>query len=233
MYRWRPLGTARFRWRGPNVDQARPARGGSGAPRGGPWLARRPPPAAPDKRARPGDRLVRGSPGGVWARDIPLYRRAVPGHRHGGTPAPCLSKPCPRRWLLDHGPRWRRNVEAARSWRHGVGARRLERWDSKPPPPCADGRGAGHEGGMTCSSEIPLVTAHGRPGPAVPGAVRTQRGPASSARVGSGPVRLRTPSALWSSAARDRSGRPGTARPIPSPRMGIGGTGLHSVTLRH
>src|SRR5215218_7570948 len=60
---------------GPNVDQARPARGGSGAPRGGPWLARRPPPAAPDKRARPGDRLVRGSPGGVWARDIPLYRR--------------------------------------------------------------------------------------------------------------------------------------------------------------
>jgi single-strand DNA-binding protein len=31
-----------------------PARGGSGAPPGGPWLARRPPPAAPDKRAPPG-----------------------------------------------------------------------------------------------------------------------------------------------------------------------------------
>jgi hypothetical protein len=30
------------------------ARGGSGAPRRGPWLARRPPPAAPDKRAPPG-----------------------------------------------------------------------------------------------------------------------------------------------------------------------------------
>jgi hypothetical protein len=28
--------------------------------------------------------LFRGSPGGVWARDIPLYRRAVPGQRHGG-----------------------------------------------------------------------------------------------------------------------------------------------------
>ena len=63
---------------GPYVDQARPARGGSGAPRRGPWLARRPPPAAPDKRAPPGNRLVRGSPGGVWARDIPLCRRAVP-----------------------------------------------------------------------------------------------------------------------------------------------------------
>src|SRR5918995_7174405 len=59
----------------------------------------RPPPAAPDKRARLGDRLVRGSPGGVWARDIPLYRRAVPGQRHGGTPAPCRFKPHPRRRL--------------------------------------------------------------------------------------------------------------------------------------
>jgi hypothetical protein len=28
-------------------------------------------------------------------------------------------------------------------------------------------------------------------------------------------------------------GLPGTARPIPSPRMGMGGTGLHWVTLRH
>jgi hypothetical protein len=36
------------------------------------------PAGCPDKRARLGDRLVRGSPGGVWARDIPLYRRAVP-----------------------------------------------------------------------------------------------------------------------------------------------------------
>ena len=43
--------------------------------------------AAPDKRAPPGNRLARGSPGGVWARDIPLYRRALPGHRHGGTPS--------------------------------------------------------------------------------------------------------------------------------------------------
>jgi predicted SnoaL-like aldol condensation-catalyzing enzyme len=32
-----------------------------------------------------------GEPWRVWARDIPLYRRAVPGHRHGGTPASLLS----------------------------------------------------------------------------------------------------------------------------------------------
>jgi hypothetical protein len=58
----------------------------------------RPPPAAPDQRAPPGNRLARGSPGGVWARDIPLYRRAVPGQRHGDSPASCLFKPCARRW---------------------------------------------------------------------------------------------------------------------------------------
>ena len=56
----------------------------------------RPPPAAPDKRAPPGNRLVRGSPGGVWARDIPLCRRAVPG-QCSSTPAPCLVRPCTRR----------------------------------------------------------------------------------------------------------------------------------------
>src|SRR5215217_8815454 len=96
MYRWKPLVPMMC---GPNVDQPWVARGGSGAPRGGPWLARETPAGCPDKRVPPGDRLVRGSPGGVWARDIPLYRRAVPGHRHGGTPASCWFKPCPRRWL--------------------------------------------------------------------------------------------------------------------------------------
>jgi hypothetical protein len=75
------------------MDQTRPARGGSGAPLGGPWLTRRPPPAAPTSEPRPGDRLVRGSPGGVWARDIPLYRRAVRGQRHGDTPTLCVFKP--------------------------------------------------------------------------------------------------------------------------------------------
>jgi hypothetical protein len=60
--------------------------------------------AAPDKRAPPVNRLARGSPGGVWARDIPLYRRAVPGHRHGGTQAALLLKPAARSsvvgWML-------------------------------------------------------------------------------------------------------------------------------------
>jgi hypothetical protein len=77
-----PLGSAGM-WtrRGP----AHPARGGSGAPHGGPWQARQTPADCPrTSESRLGDRLVRGSPGGVWARDIPLYRRAVPNHRHGG-----------------------------------------------------------------------------------------------------------------------------------------------------
>jgi hypothetical protein len=52
----------------------------------------------PTSEPRLGDRLVRGSPGGVWARDIPLYRRAVPGQRHGDSPASCWFKPCARRW---------------------------------------------------------------------------------------------------------------------------------------
>jgi hypothetical protein len=98
MHRWRPLRTARLRW---DVDQTWTRH----APHAGAAALRvadlawqgRPPPAAPDKRAPPGNRLARGSPGGVWARDIPLYRRAVPGHRHGGSPAPCSFKPHARR----------------------------------------------------------------------------------------------------------------------------------------
>jgi hypothetical protein len=53
---------------------------------------RRLPPAAPSSEPRRQPPRW-GSPGGVWARDIPLYRRAVPGQRHGGSPAPCLCKP--------------------------------------------------------------------------------------------------------------------------------------------
>jgi hypothetical protein len=43
-------------------------------------------PAAPDKRAPPGNRLGRGSPGGVWARDIPCIRR------------PAAASSAPRTW---------------------------------------------------------------------------------------------------------------------------------------
>ena len=216
----------------PKRGPTRPACGGSGAPRRGPCQARQTPAGCPDKRARLGNRPVRGSPGGVWARDIPLYRRAVPGHRHGGTPAPCLSRPCARRWLF--GPRGTmaakcgdRSLLASWSW-----CAALERRDSKPPPSCADGRGAGHEGAVTRSSDIPLVTAHGRPGPAVSGAVRTQRGPAS---LRQGWFRSRPVADAFGAQVLRGQGpeRPGTARPISSPRMGIGGTGLHSVTLRH
>jgi hypothetical protein len=70
-----------------------PARGGSGAPRRGPWLARETPAGCPRQASPPGNRLVRGSPGGVWARDIPLCRRAVLGQRQGGTRTPSVFKP--------------------------------------------------------------------------------------------------------------------------------------------
>jgi hypothetical protein len=53
-----------------------------------------PPPAAPDKRAPPATALLGGALAGSGPWTSPLYRRAVPGHRHGGTPAPYLFKPC-------------------------------------------------------------------------------------------------------------------------------------------
>jgi hypothetical protein len=45
--------------------------------------ARQTPAGCPRQASPAGNRLARGSPGGVWARDIPLCRRAVPGHWHG------------------------------------------------------------------------------------------------------------------------------------------------------
>jgi hypothetical protein len=89
--RRRPLGSDAV-WT--NGGPAPPARGGSGAPRRGPCRGKVDPRRLPPtSEPRLGDRLVRGSPGGVWARDIPLYRRAVPGHRHGDTPARWVCKP--------------------------------------------------------------------------------------------------------------------------------------------
>src|SRR5512132_2109371 len=57
---------------GPNVDQARPARGGSGAPRGGPWLARETPAGCP-RQASP-----------AWA--IALLGGALAGSGPGTSP---------------------------------------------------------------------------------------------------------------------------------------------------
>jgi hypothetical protein len=104
MYGWRPLETARNRSApmagGPNVDQVRSPAGAAALRIADLGWQGRPPPTAPTSEPRPGDRLVRGSPGGVWARDIPLYRRAVSGHRHGGTPARCVFKPFGRWGVL-------------------------------------------------------------------------------------------------------------------------------------
>jgi hypothetical protein len=50
---------------------------------------------------------------------------------------------------------------------------------SNPAPCCLAVRGPCGEGSLTCDSYWPGVTAGARRGPAVPGAARTQRGPAS------------------------------------------------------
>jgi hypothetical protein len=151
------------------VDPAHVARGGSGGPRGGPWLARETPAGCPRQASPPGDRLVRGSPGGVWTRDIPLCRPAVPGHRHGGTPAPCVFKPRGRWWVLGRhgttGPIAPGVVKLVR----GVWGR----WGSNPAPGCFAVQGRGGERTVTCDSYSPTVTAGARQGPAVPDAVRT------------------------------------------------------------
>ena len=119
---------------GPDVDQARPARGGQRrSARRGPLAGngdpRRLPPTS---EPRHHNRLVRGSPGGVWARDITLYRRAVPGHRHGGTPGPCRFKPRSGRLRAWGSSRWSPTVSVEgpdRPTGHGKGR-------CKPRPPC-------------------------------------------------------------------------------------------------
>jgi hypothetical protein len=226
--RWKPLVPMMC---GPIVDQACVARGGSGAPRGGPWLARETPAGCP-RQASParaiallGGALAGSGPGTSPCIDglslatgmVVPQRPAYPNHAHGVAVGPrgTMAAKCGDRSLL-----------ASWGW-----CAALERRDSKPPPSCAGGRGAGHEGAVTCSSDIPLVTAHGRPGPAVSGAMRTQRGPAS---LRQGWFRSRPVADAFGAQVLRGQGpeRPGTARPS-SPRMGIGGTGLHLVTLRH
>jgi hypothetical protein len=121
---------------GPNVDQACPARGGSGAPRHGSWLARETRPAAPDKRAHQGNRLVRGSHGGVWARDIPLYR--------GLSLVTAVVVPSTLRVQTT-----RTMVGAWAIWHHEPDRLRLGRWDSNPVPCCFASRGRGGEWPLT------------------------------------------------------------------------------------
>jgi hypothetical protein len=80
-----PLETARNRSApmacGSNVDQARPLAGGSGAPRRGPCLARRPPPAAPDKRAPPGrSPCLGGALAGSGLGTSPIYAAVRSGY---------------------------------------------------------------------------------------------------------------------------------------------------------
>jgi hypothetical protein len=126
--RYEPLGSdGMWTKRGPYTSRSRGQRRSA---RGGPCLARQTPTGCPRQASPPGNRLARGSPGGVWARDIPLYRRAVPGQRHGGTPAPCVFKPRAR-WCVSWTT-W--HHEADHSWcPEASSAPRA--WSSRPQDP--------------------------------------------------------------------------------------------------
>jgi hypothetical protein len=123
----------------------------------------------------PGNRLARGSPGGVWARDIPLYRRAIPGQRHGGTPTPYLFKPQPQQWLYWTVTRWPehqgRSPLASSSW-YAAARVGFEPSAALPQRPrcwvCSAGK---------LRSFLPLRTAGAHHDPGVTNAVRTQHGP--------------------------------------------------------
>jgi hypothetical protein len=135
-----------------------PARGGSGAPRGGPCRSKvdprlLPPTSEPRLGNRLGNRLGRGSLGGVWARDIPLYRRAVPGQRHGDSPASCWFKPCARRWPSEASRQDQRQPRPADPL--------LAKSDRAGSPPGQTTNRAGH-GGREIVRGCPLATARVR-----------------------------------------------------------------------
>jgi hypothetical protein len=64
MYRWRPPSTARLQWFVDQTGLDTPARGGSGAPRGGPCPARQTP--APTSELRHENHLLRGALAAPW-----------------------------------------------------------------------------------------------------------------------------------------------------------------------
>jgi hypothetical protein len=165
MYRWRPLGTARLRWHvaqtwtrdAPPVGQRRSASwtlAGKG----------RPPPAAPTSEPRLGNRLVRGSPGGVWARDIPCIDglSLVTGMVVPSTLRVQTTRTMIGAWAI---------------WHHEPDRLRLGRWDSNPESDSSACAGQRHDGALTCGFSLPLVTARARRVPEVAGVMRTQRGP--------------------------------------------------------
>jgi hypothetical protein len=160
----------------------------------------------PTREPRLGDRLVRGSPGGVWARDIPLYRRAVPGHRHGGTPARCAFNPRGRWWPIGRYGTTSPITPGVLKLVCGG----LARWDSNPAPGCFAVQGRDGERPLTCDAGSPTLTASARRGPAVPDAVRTQRGPGrrATASLGSAVGRRRW---YWSKP----NGQPEPVRQMP------------------
>jgi hypothetical protein len=190
---WRPLGTARLRW---HVDQTwtRHARSRGQRRSASRTLPGKETPAGCPRQARPARAiaLLGGALAGSGPGTSP-YIRAVPGHRHGGTPASCLFKPRGRWWVLGRHGTTRPITPGGRELvRGGWG-----RWDSNPAPRCCPVQGRDGERPLTCDADSPMVTARARRGPAVPDAARIQCGPGHelgrhSRRVGLTPVRFRT-----------------------------------------
>jgi len=69
---------------------------------------------------------------------------------------------------------WSNRPDAIARWLKAV------RWDSSPPPASPAAAGPRRDGVLTCEFSLPVVTAHARREPGVPGVMRTQRGPERS-----------------------------------------------------
>jgi hypothetical protein len=182
-------------------------------------LAGKETPAGCPRQARPAwaIALFRGSPGGVWARDIPLCRRAVPGHgmvvpQH----AACSNHADDGGCLDDMTPRGR-SVLVSRSWCAAAGevgfepAVSLHHSPRSGPGRCGDLRFPRTGRDRSC----PTGTAASRccADPARTSATSTRLGPVPSGRGRlrrSGPPRPGTGSA-----------GPGTARSITASTLSL------------
>ena len=173
-YRWRPLRTARFRWR---VDQTWtrhvPLVGAAAlriADLGWQGDPRRLPPTSDPRLAIT---LLGGALAGSGPGTSP-YVGAIPGQRHG---YPSVLPVQTMRTMVGSWTTWHpqgRSLLGVLKLVHGGWGR----WDSNPPPYCSSSRGRGREGAATWDSFVPIVTARARPYPQVTDAVRTQHGPA-------------------------------------------------------
>jgi hypothetical protein len=170
---------------GPNVDQACPACGGSGAPHRGPCLARETPAGCP-RQASPAWRspCLGGALAGSGPGTSPFVDGlSLPAWWYPSTLRVQTKRTMVGTWTTGHH-------EADPSWCPEAGARRLGRWDSNPAPGCFTVQGRDGERRLTCDGDSPTLTARARRGPAVPDGVRIQHGPGSRASTSLGRCRV-------------------------------------------